>query len=750
MPLFVAFFLLGILLVQYLTHLPSVDALLIVFTLLFVGIYQKIGWLMSCLGGFLWAVFYAYQQLSPQIPIEKTGINLQISGYVDNLPQYNDRRVRFDFILDPTQKDLPKKIRLNWYSKTQRLDAGQYWQFTVKLKQPLGVLNPFGFDYERYLFTQGIGATGYIRPSFSSIQLNKHRQWHVNSLRQYIRDQLDKLAPSNSQLPLIKALSIGDRNEITDQQWMILRQTGTIHLLAISGLHIGLVAGLIFLLTQKLWVYTGILRISPQNIATASALCAAGFYAALAGFSISTQRALIMIVMTLLLLVYQRHLKQSTLFTSALGLVLFINPLAVLSAGFWLSFIAVFLIFYTNSKRQGRSSWLQKTLKTHLSLTIGLAPLLAYFFQEISLISPLANFIAIPWVSFLIVPTILSAIFLLFISPWLAYHFLIFAENNLRFLFDFLQLLAELPLASFHLAAASLWVVLFGIIGVFLLLSPRSFPARHLAIIFFLPLFSGTKNELQKGEFKVFLLDVGQGLSTVVQTRKHLLVFDTGVRYSKKFDMGKAVVFPFLNGSGVSKIDRLVISHTDNDHIGGLESLKNSIEIHSLVSSATIHGSTPCLAGQQWQWDGIRFNFLSPSLERFGSKNNNSCVLKIESSYGSALLTGDIEAAAETRLVKNHAEALKSNLLIAPHHGSKTSSTSAFLEKVRPKWVFISSGYKNRFHFPHASVLKRYQHFNSAWFSSANNGMLTVSFKHSGQKVDQYRSHAAKYWNPPK
>jgi competence protein ComEC len=750
MPFLTAFFFIGILLVQLLTKLPTVVPLMVIFALFFIALYQKTRWLISCLSGFLWAILYGYQSLSSPLPLAKESVELQISGYVDSLPQYSDRRVRFDFILDPLLENLPKKIRLNWYSKTQRLEAGQYWNFTVKLKRPSGVLNPYGFDYERYLFTQGIGATGYVRLTSPPVRLKKKAEWHIISLRQQISQQLERIAASNNQLPLIKALSIGDHHQITNQQWTLLRHTGTTHLLAISGLHIGLVAGLVFFLSQKLWAYTGILRLSPQKFAAINGLCAAGFYAALAGFSISTQRALLMVIMALLLLVFQRHLKQSTLFATVLGVILLINPLVVLSAGFWLSFFAIFLIFYTNSKQQGATHWFQKTLKTHLLLTLGLAPLLAYFFQEVSLISPVANFIAIPWVSFFIVPSLLIAVAVGFVSPFLSAKLLLFVGLNLELLFKFLQTLADFPFAVISLSVTSIGAVLCAMIGLLLLLAPRGVPARHLGIIFCLPLFLGKQNSLNEGEFKLFLLDVGQGLSTVIQTRKYWLIFDTGARYSEKFDMGKAVIVPFLKGLNISKIDRLIISHADNDHIGGLKSIKETLNIKSLVSSAAIPQSTPCLSGQQWQWDGIKFTFLSPNLSQFDSKNNNSCVLKIESAYGSALLTGDIEAISEAALVENSSNNLKSDLLIAPHHGSKTSSTPAFLGKVRPKWILIPSGYKNRYHFPHASVLTRYQAIKSIWFSTANNGMLTATFKQSGQSIDQYRSRAAKYWNPQK
>ena len=747
MPLFVAFFLIGIALVQLLVQLPSFTLLAIVFTLFLYSLYRHQKGLVACFTGFIWAVLFAQFLLSQPLTSENESVERKVSGYIDSLPQYSDRRIRFDFIIDPIQRGLPKKIRLNWYSKDQRLSAGQYWQFTVKLKRPHGTFNPFGFDYERYLFTQRIGATGYVRLSPTPVLLKKYKSWNIQTIRQKIAQKLEKTASKIPYIAIIKALSIGDRHQVIPEQWTLLQTTGTTHLLAISGLHIGLVAGLVFVLTQKIGGFWHKTNTSPQNIAAVMSVSAAIFYAALAGFSIPTQRALLMVIAAMLFLIYQRHSRLSHIFSAILGLILLVNPLAVLSAGFWLSFFAIIIIFYTNSKRLGASPWYIKAVKTHLILALGLSPFLVIFFQQISIISPIANLIAIPWVSFLIVPSILLAVFFMFINPWLASKLLLFANANLEFLFDFLTVLAEIPFASFSFPSPSIWQLAFAIVGILILLSPRGVPARYLGFILIAPLFWSNQPALKKGEFKLYLLDVGQGLATVIKTSTHALVFDTGARYSSSFDMGKAVVLPHLRGLGITKIDRLVISHADNDHIGGMKSLINAIKVDSIISSAKLVNAKICSTGQQWQWDGVYFKFLSPKNTGMGSKNNNSCVLKVESQYGSALLTGDIEAPTEKLLVQHQADLLKSDVLIAPHHGSKTSSTDSFLKKVQPKWVLIPAGYKNRFHFPHTKVLQRYQQQQIQWFSTANSGMLTVSMLKSGQKIISSRQQQAKYWN---
>ncbi|NOQ35238.1 MAG: DNA internalization-related competence protein ComEC/Rec2 [Methylococcaceae bacterium] len=751
MPLLVLSFLVGIVLVQQLTQLPASNWLVLITLFISICAYKRYWHLAVCLVGIIWASLFAATHLAGQLPENQEGKDIAISGYITGLPQKDDRRTRFDFIVNPVQKDLPDKLRLNWYFSEQSVKAGQHWRFTVKLKRPHGTFNPSSFDYERWLFTQNIGATGYIRKPTPKLITEKNKKYSISIWRQTISEKLEQLLPDNDNLAIIKALSIGERSQISDSQWSLFRKTGTVHLLAISGLHIGLVAGLIFFLIRKLWAWTGITRVSSQTIAAYSALITALCYAALAGFSIPTQRALIMLAVAMFAMIYQRHLRLLTTLSWALLLVLLFDPLAVLSGGFWLSFSAVIIIVYCGSKRLGDAGRFSKWVKIHGILALGLSPLLLFFFQQVSLISPLANFMAIPLISLFVVPLILSAILLMSFLPLAATQLLTLVDEILNILFVFLNQLENLPFASLTHLQPSIWAVLLAVIAILLLLAPKGIPARSLAFVLFLPLFSPKQEILQHGEFKMALLDVGQGLASVVHTANHLLVFDSGAKYSEDFDMGKAVVLPYLQGIGASKIDRLIISHGDNDHIGGMQSLIKNIAIADIYSSVSDSikdtPALPCLAGQQWQWDGVTFKILSPSENHFRSENNNSCVLKIESTYGSVLFTGDIEATAEHTLLRNFPNTLKSDVLIAPHHGSNTSSTTAFLQQVNPQWILIPAGYKNRFRFPHPKVLQRYQQQGGTWFSTANEGALFVHFTQKGQKVMSYRDQFGKYWN---
>ena len=666
------------------------------------------------------------------------------------MPHKDSRKTRFDFILDPPQQGLPNKIRLSWYFVKKELNAGQYWHFTVKLKRPHGMLNPYGFDYEQWLFTQNIGAVGYVRKSKGLLPRDVAFDELISHWRQKISEKIDSVVKESPQRALIKALAIGVRDEIDDDAWRLFRRTGTVHLLAISGLHIGLVATLVYFFSHWFWARIGFLRFTPQTVAAYSALLIALFYAGLAGFSIPTQRALIMLIVVMFSIIHQRHIKITSSLSFALLIILIVNPLSVLSSGFWLSFLAVTLILYTHAKRLGKTSPVLKFTQIHFLSALGLAPLLVLFFQQVSIIAPVANFIAVPVVSLCMVPLILIAIPLLFVQPLIATQLLAFVDKSLSYGLWFLTELSELPFASWQHFSISGWQALFAILAILLFFAPRGFPARFLSIILLLPLIFIAPTQLKPNEFKMTLLDVGQGLATVVQTKNHTLVFDTGAKYSDSFDMGKMVLLPFLRGIGLNAINALIISHADNDHIGGAKALLKNIKVKQIYTSVpeklASHHPIKCKSGQDWQWDGVLFQILSP-IKAHRSENNNSCVLKISSTHGSILLTGDIERAAEKNLVLLAKKTLASDVLIAPHHGSKTSSTLPFLKQVNPDWVLIPSGYKNRFKFPHAPVLQRYQQLGIKWMSTANEGALTVNINQHGIQLSSYRQQNPRYWH---
>jgi len=696
---------------------------------------------------------FATHRLSDRLPEQLEGVEVQVVGAIADLPEQDEKHVRFDFEISQQEADrkLPSKLRLSWYYPEQPVKAGQRWAFTVKLKRVHGNLNPGGFDYERWLFTEGVGATGYVRPSPKPVLLGSDSAWtSIAVWRQLITDQLSSTLSNSPSLVLIKALTIGDGNSITQEQWAVFRKTGTTHLVVISGSHIGLIAGLVYFLVLKLWAWTGWLRWSPQKVAAVSAMLAAVFYSGLAGFSIPTQRSVVMLSIAMLAVILQRNSRPVNTLAIALFAVLIFDPLAVLAVGFWLSFFAVAVIVYAVSGRLSKLGHIWAAIKVNWATSVGLSPLLLLFFQQVSLIAPLANLVAVPVISLLIVPLSLLAVMVMFISPALAGALFYLVDPLLQGLCWLLARLAEVPLASINHAPPSYWALFFAVPGILLLLAPAGMSARWLSLAMFLPLLFTDAEQPETGDIKMTLLDVGQGLSVIVQTRNHLLAFDTGAKFSSQNDMGQSVVLPFLRSQGTMKIDSLIISHGDNDHIGGVSSLMREMPAEIMLTSVpqklSEYSPSECTAGQSWLWDEVKFTMLAPS-QAFVSENDNSCVLKVESKHGAVLLTGDIEAKAESWLVDTYGEALKAEVLVAPHHGSKTSSTAGFLRAVKPDYVLIPSGYRNQFGHPHKDVLARYRQANAKWLSSANSGAITVDVESNVFVVQGMRETESKYWN---
>ncbi len=699
--------------------------------------------------GFIWAVVVAAGQLSQQLPERLAGIDTAIHGRITGLPEQSEDRARFDFVLENPGPHSPKKLRLVWYRTEHTLKAGQHWAFTVRLKPPHGSLNPGGFDYERWLFTAGIGALGSVRPYPKPVLLGQDSWWrNIDVLRQHIADRLDaRLADSG----FIKALTIGEGSGISQAQWAVFRNTGTIHLVVISGSHIGMVAGLVYFLVLKGWAWAGCLRWSPQQVAAWAAMAAGIFYAALAGFSIPSQRAVVMLVVLMLAIIQQRPVRPFNTLAVALLAVLLYDPLAVLAPGFWLSFLAVVVIVFAVAGRLGKASVWLEGIKVNWVTSVGLSPLLLWFFQQVSLCSPLANFIAVPVVGFFLAPGALLAVALLFVHQGLADGLLRILDYALQGLYALLAQMAAWPWAMLDHPQPPFWALLFALPGIVLLIAPRGLPHRWLGLVMLLPLFAAAPNRPAHGEIALTLLDVGQGLAATVQTSGHWLVFDTGAKHSKETDSGLTVVLPFLKSQGVRHLDTLIISHGDNDHIGGADSLLQGMPVQRVLTSVpekfADYPAQPCTAGQSWVWDGVTFTVLSPGLKPFPKSNDNSCVLKITGQSGAVLLTGDIEKPAESWLLRQYGEALQATVLVAPHHGSKTSSSVRFLRAVRPSLVLIPAGYRNPFGHPHARVLARYQSRQIASATTAQTGALAVTVDDKALALRAFRETNGKYWN---
>ncbi|WP_347988256.1 DNA internalization-related competence protein ComEC/Rec2 [Methylomonas sp. AM2-LC] len=744
-------FLLGIVAVQQLSALPATWELLLLAMGAVLLLYKRHYVMLFLILGLLWACLIGIWRLAEPLPVAYQNVDVNIQGFISSLPQHQQGRSSFDFTVTYPAKDFPKKIHLNWYTPKQILRAGENWKFTVKLQPPYGRLNPGSFDFESWMFANQIGATGYVRNKPMPQQLDDTLGVfeYFSRWRQSIAIRLDEALPEGMQLSVIKALTIGTQDTISKNQWNVFRETGTTHLIVISGSHISLIAGLVYVWVKRGWAWLGILSISPQRVAAFFAWLAALFYSGLAGYSIPTLRAIIMLSVALAAIAWQRNTSALQILCLALIAVLLFDPLAVLSVGFWLSFVAVALLIYVSVGRLGRGSFWRESISAQLATFIGLSPLLIVFFQQVSLIAPIANWVAVPVIGVLVTPLALLSVGLLFVAQPLASGLLKLTDYILQGLWWVLVKLSVLPLASIYCLPPPWYALLFAGIAVLLLLTPQGFPMRYLSTFLFLPLFFVDTVKPVLGNVRVTLLDVGQGLSVVVQTAEHALVFDTGAKFSEERDMGDAVLVPFLHRQGLTHVDTLIVSHADNDHSGGVASLQAEMSVDSMMSSAATWaegvGKQYCRAGQNWQWDQVEFTILSPPESAFASENDNSCVLKVQAGKQSYLLTGDIEEPAEDWLVQHYAKQLQSTVLIAPHHGSKTSSSYYFLQQVNPQLVLISVGYLNRFHFPHKPVLARYQQLNLPWLTTAEQGAISI-YGDKEMLVETERDKQRRYW----
>ena len=744
-------FLSGVIAIQQLPALPEGGGLLLLAALAAgCGYWRR--WTALCLlAGLLWASVWGWLQLEHRLDEAAAG-EYAVQGYIADLPQQHPHYQRFDFVVTEPSGHFPSTLRLSWYQPTPPLAAGQAWAFTVKLKPPHGRLNPGSFDYEAWLFANGIGATGYVRPNPAPkaiIPPPSLRQAFA-AARQGLADAVDRALPHGQQTGLLKALTLGTQNSIDAEAWAILRSTGTLHLLVISGSHISLIAGLIYLISRRAWARWGSLRLAPPRVAALIAWLAALFYAGLAGYSIPTLRAVIMLSVALLALSTQRHSSAWRVLLLAVVAVVVVDPLAVLAVGFWLSFMAVALLLFVSSGRLQRPRFWHEAGRAQWATSLGLAPLLLLFFQQLSLISPLANALAVPVIGLVITPLALLGMALLILWPPLATPLLMLCDALLQALWRGLEQLATLPWASISLPQPPLWAALLACIGCLWLLTPRGIPAHYLGWLLLLPLLAVQPQTPPQGSVWLTVLDVGQGLAAVIQTKRHALVFDTGGKSSEQSDMGESVLLPFLRYQGIAQLDQLIISHGDNDHSGGAASLLQQLPVTTIRSSDARWAQAPkasvCRAGEAWEWDGVRFTLLSPPNTAFDKENDNSCVLQIATPTQQLLLTGDIEATAEHWLVAEYGEALRSSVLVAPHHGSKTSSSAVFLQQVKPQWIVIPAGYRNRFGFPHPSVLARYQQQGISWLNTAEQGAVSVALTDEGVAVGTERQRKRRYW----
>ena len=724
------------------------------------------------------------------------GRDLQVVGVVSNLPQRNEAGLRFRLEVETAQLDgqnaqLPPRIDMGWYggvysagpavlpdgenlSPLERpvallglnrlpadVQAGERWQMTLRAKAPHGSLNPHGFDYELWMWEQGVQASGYVRASpkdAAPVRLAQTWRYPVTLARQSVRERIYAQVQDRKWAGMIAALVVGDQNAIDRVDWDVFRATGVAHLVSISGLHITMFAWGAALLLGWLWRRSTrlCLAVPAPSAALVGGVLLATLYALFSGWGVPAQRTCLMLATVALLRLSGARWPWQHIWMLACAVVVVNDPWALMQAGFWLSFVAVGVLFASDlglhsaqppEARGARlAAHVAAMLREQWVITVALTPLTLLLFGQVSLVGLLANAVAIPAITLLVTP--LAMLGALVPGLWDG------AALALQGLFAFLQWLASWPLAAVSLALAPLWVGACGVIGGLVLVLPWPAHMRLWGLPLLLPIALWRAPLPPPGEFELLAADIGQGNAVLVRTANHALLYDAGPRYNLESDAGHRVLVPLLQALH-TRLDVLVLSHRDMDHVGGAPAVLTMQPQATLLSSIALDNQlqalrTPqrCMAGQRWQWDGVDFEILHPQAQDYDASaksNAMSCVLRVSAGEHSALLAGDIEAAQEARLTSG----VRSTLLLVPHHGSKTSSSAEFLDAVAPQVALVQAGYRNRFGHPAAPVLARYQERHIEVVDTPHCGAFTWQSWRTNVDADAAcaRMQARRYWH---
>ncbi|PJD93409.1 MAG: DNA internalization-related competence protein ComEC/Rec2 [Legionella sp.] len=680
-------------------------------------------------------LFHQWFTSDQHMPVQDVLPRVELSGVVASIPNQTPERMKFEFDADCLNASpIKARVQLACYQHCPVIKVGQYWVLRAKLRRVHNLNNPGGFDYKTLLEGRHIRWTGTIQKG-SMKQIPKPISLSILSLREKMAASLAKNIPDETTLGIVQALTIGVSSHISQASWTLFRCTGTTHLMVISGAHIGLIAGLMFKLVLYVWSRSKrlCLRYPAQKIASFAGMISGILYALVAGFGVPAERAVVASVFMFYRYLGQRQFGAWQAWRYALLAVLLSEPHAVLMPGFYLSFMAV-AILLTMNRRIVTTGW-QKLGWIQVSCMIGLLPFTVYWFSYGAVSGLLANIIAIPWVSFVIVPLALLSLGLGHCLTWLSPLLKVTISGLLLFL-HWIDGLAwiNVQMSYANILLPLMWMLALMIV---LLLPLKALFATALSL--FVTTFYPPHSRIPAHEFEANILDVGQGLAVVIRTQHHVLIYDTGGQLYRGSDMGQLVMVPYLKFLGVHHLDKIVISHPDLDHRGGLVSVEASYPNSELLvdDPGFYRRGQSCHTYADWTWDGIRFHFF-PISKILGSKNNRSCVLQISNQSGQLLLTGDIEQQAESYLIQQYGTSLHSSVMIVPHHGSQTSSSGHFLNAVAPQYAILSYGFDNRYHFPHAKVIQRYHHAHVQLFSTSQQGMIHVGFQRNKIKITPF------------
>jgi competence protein ComEC len=726
------------------------------------------------------AVAYERGALAPSAE----GRDLMVTGVVAEMPQRNESGTRFRLDVDAARwaepaigeaLHVPDRIALGWYTQSTgpwgrasgdkpvplaevgAVHAGERWQFTVRLKAPHGNVNPFGFDSELWSWEQGVHANGSVRTGARDTAPKRIAvTWlhPVERAREAVRDAVFERVPDRARAGVIAALVTGDQSAIDRAGWDVFRATGVAHLMSISGLHVTMFAWLAAHAVGWLWRRSArlMLRVPAPQAALVGGVLLAGLYALFSGWGVPSQRTVWMLATVALLRLTGRRWPWPHVWLLTAAVVVAVDPWALMQAGFWLSFVAVGVLFATDASvpgapRAGAPSRLFGFFREQWVITLALTPLSLLLFQQVSLVGLLANAVAIPWVTLVVTPLAMLGVA---VAPsWDA------AGWAVHVLAVLLQWCAGLPFATLSMAAPPPWMAACGVAGGALLAMRLPWSLRALGAPLLLPVLLWQAPRPTVGEFELLAADIGQGNAVLVRTATHSLLYDTGPRYSLESDAGHRVLVPLLRAHD-ERLDLLVLSHRDIDHTGGAPAVLATQPEAALLSSIeathplqALRPARRCEAGQHWTWDGVRFEVLHPSADDYqtftAKPNAVSCVLRIGNGRATALLAGDIERLQEAALVARVPQSLRADVLLAPHHGSKTSSSAAFLDAVQPRIAFVQAGYRNRFGHPATEVTARYAERDVQLVENTRCGAAHWTSAHPAEVACE-RARQARYW----
>ena len=805
-------FFLGAILSLFIPVVPEISLLflILVFSLL-LFLFKKTRPIAMMVFGACWVLMAASQYQSRlsenNVVLEKSQKeSIIIRGAIANIVHQKSNTNRFNFLVSHWQGralSTPFLVRLNWKLPIEKLQQGQRWQLLVKLKPAHGLANIGSFNYQTWLKQQDIVATGYVKPStsknikntkqLSNILLAENISW-----RQHLYQKLAVLLAEKPLAGLLLALGFGERGELTKPQWQVLSATATVHLIAISGLHIGIIAFFSFISIRALIkvlplfaIFSSqknikLMRVSVKYLPILLSCTVAWYYAYLAGYSIPTLRALVMLFLFWLLKISAINVSLIRWLLLSILVILLFWPLSLLSASFWMSISALSIIFASSSRflnqnkisdnknnssqaddianhedetptttrwlliKQRFYSWGKALIVIQLALTVCMLPIAASLNYQLPLMAFFANIIAVPLMSVTTIPLTLFAVISLPLSELLSQFFLSLAYFSLELVWLWLSYISELKWAQLTVSNAQLEALYLIVIAIFSLLYFRVSKLHSIFVAGFVALILSIDFMIRNNDetWQLSVFDVGHGLAVVIEKNNRVFIYDTGASYPSGFNMAEAAILPYLKYRGFDNIDIVMLSHNDNDHAGGLKALREQFVINEVIANdSTLMPDVHCIAGHTFSWQGLAFEVLSP-VQVKGDKNDDSCVVTISDGFHRVLLPGDISTKQEKRLLNNDAvkNKLASDILIAPHHGSKSSSNQHFLAAVAPKYAVFSAGYLNRWQMPSEQIQRRYQKQNIATYSTAEHGMVSFMLTSSGIEPLSYRQDLEPYW----